>query len=238
MTQTVLHRAFAPLRRLLPRSVSNLLRSTVTALLTPLRFAWRSGHFRSSFKMAAVARDGKPIPWYTYPAIDLLSQRTYAGKHVLEFGAGQSTFWWSERAARILALEESPAWYKKLLPAMPANVDLRLITLASPERCVAEVEQTLAGYPIQQFDVIVIDGLFRMELVEVAKRYVAPRGIIICDDSEGFHFWEMFRDSGFQHVEFYGYAPGVMLERCTSIFFRDGAFIFDGEWPIPVLAEQ
>jgi hypothetical protein len=50
-----------------------------------------SGHFRSSVNGKALSQAGVPLPWYTYPAIDFLTQRDFRGRSVLEFGGGQST---------------------------------------------------------------------------------------------------------------------------------------------------
>ena len=36
-------------------------------------------------------RNGNPIPWYTYPAIEYLSQFDYSRKTIFEFGCGNSS---------------------------------------------------------------------------------------------------------------------------------------------------
>ena len=90
------------MKKLFPSWLSNPVRNVVTAVLTPITTSYRTGHFRSSLKMAAVTRQGDPLPWYTYPAIDFLKDRNYAGKTVLEFGGGQSTLWWAAHAASVV----------------------------------------------------------------------------------------------------------------------------------------
>jgi hypothetical protein len=67
--------------------------------------------------------------------------------------------------------------------------------------------------------VVIIDGLTRGDLFDIASKYVAPNGIIICDNAEGYGFYEGFKDRGFSRVDFYGNAPGILLPHCTSIFF-------------------
>src|SRR5947209_1387749 len=86
------------IKRALPSHMWQPLRAFATALVTPIRFSRVTGHWRSSIAASAKTRSGEAIPWYTYPAIDFLSQRDFAGKRVLEFGGGQSTIWWSQRA--------------------------------------------------------------------------------------------------------------------------------------------
>lgn len=237
MTGTAIHRAFAPFNRL-PSWISNPIRSTATAVLGPLMFGYRTGFFRSCFRMAAVARDGEPIPWYTYPSIDFLKYRSFAGRDVLEFGSGQSTLWWAQRARGVLSFEGDPAWCERIRPKMPANVDLRLVSMANPETNVSHVRAVLAGRPHDRYDVIVIDRMFRPNMVDIACEYLEPGGIIIADNSEGYGIWEEFVGRGFSRVDFYGNAPGVVLPHCTSIYFRGSAFVFDHDAPMHVIFKE
>jgi hypothetical protein len=238
MTQTSLQRAFRPIRAVLPRWLSNPIRSLGTAFITPVMFSWKSGHFRSSMKMMAVSRKGETLPWYTYPAIEFLKHRDFKDKNVLEFGGGQSSLWWAARAKQVVTLEGDPEWLADLSKRIPANVDLNLITMESAEKCVAQCEDTLTKKPYRKYDVIVIDGLLREGLPRVALHYVADDGIIICDNAEGYGFQESFKDSGFHRVDFYGYAPGVVLPHSTSIFFKPGAVLFSAHYPIARIAQE
>jgi hypothetical protein len=106
MTVTSLQKWFAPAKRILPPAVWSPIRAVMTAVLTPIRFSRRTGHWRSSLRRAALSAGGAPIPWYTYPAIDFLQQRSFENCDVLEFGSGQSTLWWSRRARSVLTIEE------------------------------------------------------------------------------------------------------------------------------------
>jgi hypothetical protein len=228
--QTTIQRVFAPLKRYTPRWLWSPLRRVATALFTPALFSWREGHFRSSLRAASVDRNGEPLPWYSYPSIDFLRVRDFSRQRVLEFGAGHSTLWWATRAATLLSIEEDPSWAEKLRPRLPANAQVHLASMASAEACLADVRRILEGRG--PFDVIVIDGLYRQELVPVAVRALAEGGIIVCDNSEGYGFREAFLSHGMSRVDFYGMAPGVILDHCTSIYFRNGAFAFDPAHPI------
>lgn len=46
------------------------------------------GQFQSIKKWSCVDKDGNPIPWYTYPAIEYLSNLDFCNKTILEWGGG------------------------------------------------------------------------------------------------------------------------------------------------------
>jgi hypothetical protein len=238
MTQTSIQKAFKPLKDYLPNWLWKPIRSVSTAILTPVLFSLRSGHFKSSFKGFAVSVKGEPIPWYTYPCIDFLRQRSYEDKKVLEFGGGQSTLWWARRARHIVTFEGDRDWYNQIKVTMPANVDLYYVSMDSADICISEVNKILDSKHYNKFDVVIIDGLYRMEMIDIAKKFMAATGVIICDDAEGYGFYEGFKDSGLNRVDFFGYSPCVILPHCTSIFFRTDAFLFDPHYPIPVMAKE
>ena len=190
--------------------------------------------------MSAVSKEGGPIPWYTYPSIDFLKYRTYEDKRVLEFGGGQSSLWWAERAKYVVTLEGNPQWYEKIRRKMPANVDLRYVSMKDGETNVAAVKEVLASLSNPHFDVIVIDGLYRAQMVDIACECLAEEGIIICDnsDAESYNMYNTFRDRGLERVDFYGNAPGVVLPHCTSIFYRGSSFVFNPRIPIHIPATE
>jgi methyltransferase family protein len=228
------------LRTMLPLSGYMFFRNIAAALLTPVLFSKRTGHFRSSLKARSVDRDGKPIPWYTYPAVDFLAGKDYSGKRVLEFGAGHSTLWWMERAAEVVGIEGSEQWLRHLQSLVSKNVILHL--MRSPKEDLAPL---LKG---RQFDIIVIDGVDgtgcdrgQAARIIIDMNLLAPGGAIVFDDSEGSfevpgNEWQKsaqnvnyFREHGFSRVDFFGYAPGQLQWRCTSIFFKHPCFLFDGK---------
>jgi len=233
MAQSFLHRSFAPIRKLLPAWLANPIRNAVTAVLTPAIYSYRTGHFRSSLKMAAVSRHGDPLPWYTYPAIDFLTSRSYAGKTVLEFGGGQSTLWWASHASSVVTFEANREWHDKIKTGMPSNVDLHHINRDLGITDADQINAILSTKTLNQYDIIIIDGLTRAQLFNIAIQRVSPNGIIICDNAEGYGFFEGFQDSGLHRVDFYGNAPGILLPHCTSIYFSPTSFPFDPPHPHP-----
>jgi hypothetical protein len=235
MPPTLIHRCFKPIKDSLPDFLARPIRSWFTAVLTPILFSYGSGHFRSSFEMAAVSKKGEPLPWYTYPAIDFLTSRDFEDTTVVEFGGGQSSLWWAKRAKHTVTFEGDKVWFDRIHKSLPENVDLFLAPLDDPKSCTEEINRVLNAGNYPKFDIAVIDGLFRREMIEIACQNVTGSGAIIVDDAEGYGFYEGFKDSGMSRVDFFGYAPGVILPHCTSIYFRAECFLFLPENPLPVV---
>lgn len=238
MNNSFLHRTSASLKKHAPSWLFNGLRSIATAVLGPIRFGYRSGYFRSALKMSAVTKTGEPLLWYTYPSIDFLSQRQFKDKNILEFGGGQSTLWWAPRAKKVLTLEGDQGWYDKIKSSMPSNVELHHVAMDSEAENIEAVNQKIEQHGCVKYDVIVIDGLHRSAMIDVAIANIADNGIIICDNAEGYGFYEGFKDKGFSRVDFFGNAPGVVLPHATSFYFKGNSFVFDADYPIVRISDQ
>lgn len=218
--------------RVLPSALWRPLRAVATGLVTPLRFSRATGHWRSAIATNAMTASGNPLPWYTYPAIDFLSQRDFTGKRVLEFGGGQSTLWWAEHAESVLTIEEDEAWYRGLKARLPKNVDLRHVVADVKTRSVADIRAILDAPGTGKFDVIIVDGHLRREAAELAFSYLAARGALILDNAEGYGFYDAIKARDCRRVDFYGFAPGVSRRHCTSLVFVDDCFLLDPQAPI------
>lgn len=239
MSHTIIQRSFAPFKQLLPDWAYNPIRSVATAIIGPILAAYSTGYFRSAFKMAAVSKNGQPLPWYTYPSIEFLKYRNYQNKIILEFGGGQSSLWWACRAKQVVTLEGDEAWYEEIRDRMPNNVELCYVSMENKEMNISDVTRTLEDKKYSKYDVIIIDGLYRYEMIPIALRYLADDGILVCDNAEGYGFYEGLKESGLCRVDFFGNAPGVVLPHATSIYFRSSScFVFDANYPIPVIAKE
>jgi hypothetical protein len=156
----------------------------------------------------------------------------------LEFGGGQSTLWWAARAKSVVTLEGNRLWHDKIKAGLPTNVELHHIAMKDVTASVAEVNQVLSKKPQIKYDVIVIDGLCRFEMIDVSCNFIADGGIIICDNAEGYGFYEGFKERDFNRIDFYGNAPGVVLPHSTSLYFKGSSFVFDPMIPIHVVAAE
>ena len=224
-----LRRGFAPFNKYLPTSISQPIRSVVTAIVTPIRFSVVTGHFSSSFKRAATGRSGQPLPWYTYPAIDFLSQRNFKDASILEFGGGQSTLWWSSRSRSVTTIEENLEWYSRLRSQIAQNVSLHHVPADMGARDIGNVRTVLYSEKIKKFDIVIIDGHLRSELVPLAFEVLAENGVIIFDNSDGYGCYEALNKFDCSRIDFYGFAPGVSMRHCTSVAFKGKPLLLNSD---------
>ncbi|MGB2964041.1 MAG: hypothetical protein WBB69_08645 [Anaerolineales bacterium] len=71
---------------------------------------------------------------------------------------------------------------------------------------VAQVKDVLESLPYSSYDVIVIDGLYRVHRIDIALQYLTEDGIIVCDNAESYDFNQGFIDSGRNRIDFLGIA--------------------------------
>jgi hypothetical protein len=216
------------LRAALPRPLWETIRKTANAALGPLHFSIETGHLRSALMSRAVDRHGEPLPWYTYPAIQFLLPKDFSGKRVLEWGAGQSTLFWAERAKQLVSFESDERWHRRLTARGLSNATIHLV---DDHRAAAE--SLLAN---ERFDVIIVDGLDRGNCARLSLGLLALDGAIILDDAErnpgrggyGGGCIELYRAAGLSRIDFYGYSPGNTTQHCTSLFFKSECFLLRG----------
>jgi hypothetical protein len=156
----------------------------------------------------------RPLPWYTYPAIEYITQFDYAGKKVFEWGMGNSTLFWAARAGGVSSVEDDDAWFRRIGTGRPDNAEL--FFAKQKEDYVQAIARAGASY-----DVIVIDGSHRYACAEVAGRYLKEGGFIILDNSDWFpNACRILRESGLIQIDFSGFGPFNGYAWCTSLFLK------------------
>jgi hypothetical protein len=196
----------------------------MSGLLTKLRvfghlqrgLLFQYGWLRAWWEVKPIDRNGNPLPWLTYPAIDFISQFDFSQSSVFEWGSGYSTLWWAKRAKAVTSVESGP-WGEKMAMVVPTAVEY----IRTPFAIEAELA-AFAHHPTKQFDVIVIDnhGPFRWRCAELAANRLAEGGMILLDNSDHcLKATKLLRDRGFNEIDFTGFAPSNNYAHTTSIFF-------------------
>lgn len=175
------------------------------------------GFFESVKKKNPIDKNGNPIPWVTYPAIEFLNTRLNKSMEVLEYGCGNSTLWLAERVKSVLSIEHEKSWFEKVSKIKPDNVRLIIKELNN-----GDYSKEILDY-YNSFDIIFIDGRDRVKCVKNSLNALKENGVIVWDDSDrkdyekGFTFLET---NGFQRIDFWGTGAIVAIKFCTSIFYR------------------
>ena len=180
---------------------------------------------RSIDEKLCLDKDNNPIPWYTYPAIEYLSQFDYRERNIFEFGAGYSSAFWAERAKNIFSVEDNPLWFDKWQKKFKYNnLHFLLRTEENYAQTILENNTT--------YDVIVIDGKCREKCALNAIQCLNQGGMIILDDSDRVNASQEYREAitalrqaNLIQIDFYGFCPMDNYTKTTSLFIsRDFDF--------------
>lgn len=166
-------------------------------------------------------KDGHPIPWYTYPAIEYLSQFDYSAKKIFEYGCGYSSLFWARRAEAVVSIEDNPTYFAKWQEIFKEpNLDIRW-------RDEGEIYENAIFENDTLYDVIVVDGKRRVECSAAAVKKLAPGGMIILDDSDRINTSQEYvqsvaalKSADLIQVDFYGFCPMNNYTKTTSLFLR------------------
>ena len=82
------------------------------------------GWIRSFDTGAPVDAEGVSLPWVTYSFIDFIKDRITKKHLVFEFGSGNSTLFYAERAKHVVSVEHHQAWYDQIKSVSPKNAEL------------------------------------------------------------------------------------------------------------------
>lgn len=163
-----------------------------------------------------VDADGRPLPWYTYPAIEYLRQFDFTQKRIFEFGCGNSSLFWLEMGATVWSVEHNRAWFEKV---SESATDRHTVYFADRmEQYVGAIE-----LPRKDFDVVVIDGEWRETCVNLAVSHLKPGGFIILDNADRDHeAADALRSHDFFEVDFNGFGPINDYTWTTALFLPPG----------------
>ena len=184
------------------------------------------GWMASADAKAPVDADGLPLPWLTYGAVEWLHARVRTEHRVFEYGAGNSTRWFARRAAEVHSVEHNRGWVERLAADLPANASVEFAASSGDDVRSGPGDRyhTAIERAPGPFDIVVIDGVARVDCVGPAIEHCAGDGIIVLDNSERARYQpahEELSEGGFARIDFAGLIPGGALFSCTSVFGRN-----------------
>lgn len=172
------------------------------------------GHFLSCDQQMCVDKNGNPIPWYTYPAIEYLNQLDFSDKEIYEYGSGNSSLFWAKRAKYVTSVENDQNWYFLIKKSQEKNQEIVLIE--NVEEYVTSILKKN-----QKYDLVIIDGEVRFACAQMAVQCLKKGGLIILDNSDWYPDTSKFlRESGLIQVDFTGMGPINYYTWTTSLFLN------------------
>lgn len=172
------------------------------------------GHRRTQKTRLPVSADGSPIPWYTYPAIEYFNQLRADDLRIFEYGSGNSSLYWAGRGAQVWSVDHDTAWYESM--QQRAAKLQSLLLRPSPDAYASAINE-IGG----EFDIIVVDGVWRNECAAKALPHLKADGVIILDNSDWYiDVSQYLKERGFLQIDFNGFGPINDYCWTTSILLR------------------
>jgi hypothetical protein len=176
--------------------------------------AVKYGQFKTINGRACVNSDGERIPWYTYPAIEYLNNIDFSQKIVFEYGSGNSSAYWANKAKTVFSIEHDKDWYDKIKNDLAEN---QSIDLSENENSYLDAINRISD----KIDVIIIDGIHREKCAKLVKDHISDNGIVILDNADWHKETSRYlrEELDLIEVDFHGFGPINAYTWTTSIFF-------------------
>lgn len=189
----------------------------------------------------AIAKLG--VPWWTYRSIDVV-EAWMAGRkepiRVFEYGSGASTVWLADRAAEVVSVEHHAGFSQVMAPVLAERANVEFLVVEPKAATTPLVGSNKPGHggldfsdyvdTIDrvggQFDVVVIDGRAREACLRAAVPHLAPRGIIVFDNSMRKRYQDAIAGSKLVERRLPGLTPTLPYPDQTSVLTRS-----DEAWP-------
>lgn len=120
----------------------------------------------------------KTEPWLVPEANEFLKHFFEQNKnpHVLEFGVGGSTVWFSQKTTNLISVEHDEKWAIDVKNYIKTPTNINLLPRPYNNFC--------NQFPDNFFDLILIDGRERVRCITSSIRILKSGGILMLDNSE------------------------------------------------------
>ncbi|MEA2732411.1 MAG: hypothetical protein QOF70_6886 [Acetobacteraceae bacterium] len=152
-----------------------------------------------------------PVPWVTYPALKFIERLVSPQLKVFEYGCGNSSLWWSSKAASVVSVEHDARWAENVANRAPPHlrVVLRQMNDAADPNLLRMADEFFArnpdlptsGYPEHDADSGLLCREFTAYATEIGR--YGPGyfdGVVIDGMARGLSTWmavNYIKDSGF-----------------------------------------
>jgi SAM-dependent methyltransferase len=179
-----------------------------------------SGFWRSWEAGRPVDRDGRPVPWMNDAVTAFLNRHLSKKMRVFEYGSGNSTHYFAKRVKKIVAVENEKRWFDYLKKRLPANAKVLYVKGKEPsDYC----SNSIRGSGKKKYDVVIVDGLFRVKCAQSCLTMLKSDGVIVLDDSEKPAYQKAFRfleKRAFKNLDLKTFKTCDIHSSQTTIFYR------------------
>ena len=132
-------------------------------------------------------------PWLTHPFMDMIKTWDLSNKTILETGGGRSTAWWRSKAKWVDTIESSEEWETQIINDLnTAGLNNgRLFCKELPDGVQDKKQKFFDMIPTDmQYDIVIVDGIWRFEMLQWALDHFKEKGgIIIADNWQQDYVW-------------------------------------------------
>jgi len=123
----------------------------------------------------------RKVPWFVDDAVEFLEKEIQNGtiKKILEFGSGASTVWFAKRVDLVVSVEHDENWYAKISKLIEPRTGIDLRLRPRPYNTVCQEQ-----LPVDEFDLVVIDGRDRIACAQSAHKLIRAGGFLLLDNSD------------------------------------------------------
>ena len=175
------------------------------------------GYLESSRTERPVDANGLPLPLYTYPCIEYLTNIDFINANVFEWGCGYSSLWWLNRGVQYQGVEPDIKWID-IVKGVEPKIEIQHKIGNEFVHAIDNVDDN--------FDVIVIDGGnekgAKYRCAKLAVERLNRGGVIILDNSDLHRQTKELLDSyeDFIPVHFNGLRPITVEAITTSCYIH------------------
>ncbi len=175
------------------------------------------GWIKSFFLKKPVDKNGEPIAWVTYSFLHFITPRLNNNLSVFEYGVGNSTLFYAKRVKEVVSVEHNEGWFKYIRDNLKKE-NITLFLEADKDSYIQAIKKVNKKFSI------VVDGIYRQEALKYCVDFLEDNGVVILDDSQRKEYKEAIEfllQKGFKKLDFWGLAPLITFNRCTSVFYKE-----------------
>lgn len=177
------------------------------------------------------------LPWWTFESARLVERFLvlHPGASAFEYGAGASTVWLAQRAARVRFVEHDPDWMKVLQPHLADFPQIEGRLIPPQPSAMPQCPSGRKGYagrdfqdyvaaiaaPPERYDLIVIDGRARIHCLRQALTQIKTPGLIVFDNAGRRRYRAELREVALPAVRTSGLTPCLPYPESTLLLFSD-----------------